>query len=96
MTDFCALLRSLRRPRLLIQAARCGLPEYRRERDLRRIAGLTVMLSPEKALPKLLSEEEALEQTRQTGDAAYSLSRHIEVLIALMAETRLLAEPAHA
>ena len=31
-----------------------------------------------------------MEQTRRAGDAGYSVARHIEVLIALMAEVRLL------
>ena len=31
-----------------------------------------------------------MEETRRAGDAAYSVSRHIEVLIALIAEARLL------
>jgi hypothetical protein len=39
---------------------------------------------------RLLTEEEALEATRKAGDAGYSVARHIDVLIALMAEVRLL------
>ena len=38
----------------------------------------------------LLAEEERIEATRQAGDASYSFVRHIEVLIAMMAEVRLL------
>ena len=34
MTDFAAILANLRRPRLLIRAARFGLQDYRRDRDL--------------------------------------------------------------
>jgi hypothetical protein len=41
-------------------------------------------------VPRLLSEEEMLEENRQRGDAGYSVMRHIEVMIALMAEVRLL------
>ena len=91
MTDFRALLSDLRRPRLLIRAARFGLAEYHRERDLRRL--LTNPTSPERAVPRLLQEEEQLEETRRAGDATYSVARHIEVLIALMAEVRLLPRP---
>jgi hypothetical protein len=39
MSDFVARLSSLRRPRLLLHAARFGLGDYRRERDLRRLIG---------------------------------------------------------
>ena len=88
MTDFRALLSDLRRPRLLIRAARFGLAEYHRERDLRRL--LANPSSPERAVPRLLQEEEQLEETRHAGDATYSVALHIEVLIALMAEVRLL------
>ena len=91
MTDFRALLSDLRRPRLLIRAARFGLAEYHRERDLRRL--LVQPTSPERAVPRLLQEEEQLEETRRAGDATYSVARHIEVLIALMAEVRLLPRP---
>lgn len=88
MTDFRALLNELRRPRLLIRAARFGLEDYRRERDLKRL--VPTPLLPSCTVPQLLEVEERLEETRRTGDAAYSVARHIDVLIALMAEVRLL------
>ena len=49
MTNFRPLLASLLRPRLLMQAARLGLPAYRRERDLRRIARLSARVAPARA-----------------------------------------------
>ena len=88
MNDFRSLLADLRRPRLLIRAARCGLNDYRRDRDLRRL--IPPGLSPDYTLPQLLDEENRLEDVRKRGDAAYQVGRHIEVLIALMAEVRLL------
>ncbi|MEO6300345.1 MAG: DUF6477 family protein [Paracoccaceae bacterium] len=88
MTDFRALLADLHRPQLLIRAARCGLADYRRDRDLRRL--LNAQPSPDRAIQRLLSEEEVLETTRKAGEAGYSVSHHIDVLIALMAEVRLL------
>ncbi len=88
MTDFRTTLANLRRPRLLIHAARFGLPEYRRDRDLRRL--VAVSGSPERVLPELLAEEERLERRRQTGDMSYPVARHIEILAAMMAEVRLL------
>ncbi|MEI6800034.1 MAG: DUF6477 family protein [Pseudomonadota bacterium] len=89
MTDFRALLSDLRRPQMLIRAARYGLCDYRRDRDLRRLLqGQTP--SPSQTVPRLLNEEQQIEATRTAGDAAYSIARHIEVLIALMAEVRLL------
>ncbi|MES2667287.1 MAG: DUF6477 family protein [Pseudomonadota bacterium] len=88
MSDFRAVLSELRRPRLLMRAARFGMEEYRRDRDLRRLIDGTVQ--PERAVPRLMCEEARLEDIRQRGDATYSVARHIEVLIALMAEARLL------
>lgn len=93
MTDFRSLLADLRRPALLIRAARFGLVDYRRERDLRRL--IDRELPPDRALPQLLDIEEALEATRQKGDATYSVNRHVDVLIALLGEARMLPrEPA--
>ncbi len=89
MTDFRALLSDLRRPQLLIRAARFGLQDYRRERDLKRLLD-GQQPSPDRSVPRLLNEEERLEENRQSGDAGYSVARHIEVLIALMSEVRLL------
>ena len=88
MTDFRALLADLRRPQLLIRAARLGLADYRRDRDLRRL--LDAQPSPIRAVTRLLGEEEVMEATRKSGAVDYSVSRHIEVLIALMAEVSLL------
>ncbi|MFN4191712.1 MAG: DUF6477 family protein [Tabrizicola sp.] len=88
MTDCRSLLATLRRPRLLMRAARFGLGDYRRERDLRRYVDRTG--SPEETVTSLLTVEARLEATRQAGDAAYSVARHIEVLIALLAEAQFL------
>lgn len=91
MTDCRTMLATLRRPRLLMRAARFGLAEYRRDRDLRRYVKQTA--SPEDTVSSLLSVEERFEATRIAGDAAYSVARHIEVLIALLAEAQLLKRP---
>lgn len=88
MTDCRTMLATLRRPRLLMRAARFGLAEYRRERDLcRHVAGAA---SPEDTVTSLMSVEARLEATRIAGDAAYSVARHIEVLIAILAEAQVL------
>ncbi|WP_309668188.1 DUF6477 family protein [Tabrizicola sp.] len=88
MSDFRTVLANLRRPRLLMHAARFGLGDYRRDRDLRRL--VRCEHSPERTVPNLLDQEEELVATRVRGDAAYSVARHIDVLIALLAEARLL------
>ena len=88
MTDFRAMLADLKRPQMLIRAARLGLCDYRRERDLKRL--LHGQPSLARSIPRLLSEEGRLEEIRKSGDAGYSVGHHIELLIALIAEVRLL------
>ena len=90
MTDFRNLLSDLRRPALLLRAARFGLTDYQRDRDLKRLLRESAAGGPEKTLPRLLHEENMLEEIRRAGDASYSLTRHIELLIALLAEVSLL------
>ncbi|WP_226780877.1 DUF6477 family protein [Oceaniglobus trochenteri] len=77
-------LSALRRPRLLIRAARFGLADYNRTRTLSRILPDT---GPDAdPLPPLLSREADCEARRRQGDATYSVARHVEILIALMSE----------
>ncbi|MGL4322260.1 MAG: DUF6477 family protein [Paracoccaceae bacterium] len=84
MHDIFSVLETIRRPRLLMQAARFGISAYRRGRDLRRLIG--VEASPAQAVVKLISAEERVEQTRLSGEADYSAADHIELLAALIAE----------
>ena len=94
MTDHPhATLNALRRPKLLIRAARFGLAEYVRDRDLRRLMRMPAAPAPRVAVTWLLEEEARLERIRQIGAAAYAPARHVEVLIALMAEAQLLEQP---
>ncbi len=90
MTDLLSVVSELRRPKLLIRAARAGLCDYNRNRDLKRLMRTAAAPSPDRAVTALIAEEEQLEDTRRAGDAGYSLTRHIEILIAMMAEVRLL------
>jgi hypothetical protein len=96
MTDLIDSLNALRRPRLLIRAARHGLTEYNRNRDLRRVMRAEPAAGPARVVARLMALEAEQEAIRQAGDAAYSVARHVEVLIALMAEAALLraADPA--
>ena len=74
-----------RRPRLLMSAARHGLADYRRDRDLPRLLRGTSgdILS---ALEMLESSAEA--QWR-AGDPGWSCTLHVELLIALLSERML-------
>jgi Family of unknown function (DUF6477) len=79
----------MRRPKLLVSAARHGLCDYNRSRDLARI--LLLPRIPLRALESLRDCETEMEDRRLSGDPGYSCLRHVEVLIALMAELRLAA-----
>lgn len=94
MTDIRTLISDLRRPRLLLRAARFGAADYRRDRDLKRLLHGEALPAPEHTLPRLIDAEGRMEETRRSGDASYSLIRHIEILIALIAELHLMPHPA--
>lgn len=94
MTEIRSLPGRLQRPRLLIRAARHGLADYRRERDLKRLIGTGGQAGPDAALPRLMQEEERMETRRLCGDLGYSFARHIDLLIAVIAEARLLPDEA--
>ncbi len=89
MTDFAHHLAKLKRPRLLISAARHGIEEYNRNRDLKRLFSGAAP-SPLVAMARLIDTEAALEDARMHGGAAYSVSRHVDVMIAILAEMRLI------
>jgi hypothetical protein len=89
MTDLLHAHPALRRPKILIRAARAGVTDYRRDRDLKRILR-TAKASGDRAIGTLMAEEDRLETNRTTGEAPYNLHRHIAVLTALIAEARLL------
>lgn len=90
MNDVLAMVQSLRRPRLLIRAARIGAEEYRRHPHLRRHLGPGALPRSGPALLELLEIEADLDAQRKRRDAGYSAPRHVDVLIAMMGEARLL------
>ncbi len=90
MQDLLTMLTTLRRPRLLIRAARLGVQDYRRDRHLQRLLGYGSLPRPAAALMRLMEMERAMNEQRQNDDAGYSLPRHLDVLIAVMGEAQLL------
>ena len=73
-----------RRPRLLLAAARLGRSDYRRHRDLPRLIGPDAQ--PSAVIDQLTNIETRLEEARRRDDPTWSCLRHVEVLIALLAE----------
>jgi hypothetical protein len=91
MQDILSRVEGLKRPPLLVRAARFGLDDYNREGQLPRL--LHTLAPPPRAgeaILRLLDIEADLEERRIARAADYSVARHIEVIIALMAEARLL------
>jgi len=88
MPDLLDKLHNLHRPRLLIRAARHGSMEYNRNRDLRRLLRSDPLPAPARAVHRLMDLEADLEVTRQQGDNAYSPSKHVAILSALMGEAQ--------
>jgi len=93
MSDLTFIVNSLHRPRLLIAAARHGVRDYNRLRVLKRLTRSPSVPTPKKAVQSLLSVEATLENARKERDATYNVARHVEVMIALLAEARLLTQP---
>jgi len=90
MQDLQSMLNTLHRPRLLIRAARAGATEYNRSRHLQRLLGYGAIPRTAPALMRLMELERGLNEQRKDDDAGYSLSRHLDVLIAIMGEAQLL------
>lgn len=90
MLDISARIAQLRRPSLLIKAARFGLDEYARDVHLRRILKTDSIPRPAPAVMQLLDVESAINTARIEKQATYSVARHVDVMIALMAEAQIL------
>lgn len=90
MQDILDILQTLRRPQLLMRAARIGALEYRRAAHLPRLLGYGQTPKTTAALFKLIEFEDELNTQRKSGDSAYNLIRHIDVLIAVVGEARIL------
>lgn len=78
----------LRRPRVLIRAAREGQAGWRRERDLKRLLRTDRCPAPGTALPRLRAEEALMNDARLQRAADYDLQRHVLLMIAILAEMR--------
>jgi len=87
MTTLTNILTEIKRPGLLVRASRLALQNFHRETVHRRLFGEIGPFS--EINQSLLEIEDALNTQRKTGDASYSIARHISVLAALMYEANL-------
>ena len=90
MQDILSMLNALHRPRLLLRAARIGAEDYRRAAHLPRLLGYGQLPRHGNALMRLMEIEGELNTLRLGEDSSYSLLRHIDVLIAIVGEGRIL------
>lgn len=90
MQDVLSYLSQLNRPRLLVRAARIGTQDYRREVHLPRLLGVAQSPKSGDALLRLSEIESNLNEKRLAQDASYSLTKHVDILIAIVAEARIL------
>ena len=90
MQDTLSRLAELRRPRILMRAARHGAEDYRRTVHLPRLLGYGSLPGHNQALVSLIEIEDFLNTKRIKQEADYPLMRHIEVLIAILGEARIL------
>ncbi|MAJ78804.1 DUF6477 family protein [Sulfitobacter sp. TMED3] len=92
MQNILARLRGIHRPAILVQAGTIGACSYRRGPALRRILGKAPPPRSAVVLVQLIDIEADLNARRKKTDAGYNLVRHIEVMIALIAEAAILRE----
>ncbi|MGH1459667.1 MAG: DUF6477 family protein [Paracoccaceae bacterium] len=90
MQDILTMLNALRRPRLLIRAARIGMEDYRRDHHLRRLLGHGSVPRSGPALLRLMELEADLDDMRRQSNASYSVVKHVDLLIAMMGEAQIL------
>ncbi|QPM89784.1 DUF6477 family protein [Pseudooceanicola algae] len=90
MQDIQSMLAKLRRPRMLIRAARIAADGYRREVHLSAVLGQSVLPRHGAAAMHLMDREAELNRLRRDGCTTYSPSQHVSVLCALIGEARLM------
>lgn len=88
MLDIQTCFKTIRRPKLLMQAARHNLQRYDRSRHLARLLhiGSVHKLGPTETLLRLMEEERSQNEQREQKMAGYEISHHILVLTAILFE----------
>ena len=90
MQDILSQVSQLHRPKLLVQTARHGVGDYSRVVHLRRLLKAVTLPGPGQAIMKLMELEAVAEDQRTANRAEYSVARHVELIVAIMAEARIL------
>lgn len=90
MEDVLTQISRLKRPTLLVRTARHGIEDYSRVIHLRRLLKTENLPGPGQAIIKLMEIESVLNELRLAKRAEYSVARHVELIVALMCEARIL------
>lgn len=81
---------ALKRPSMLVRAAKEGALGYRREAHLRRYFGEQQQQCGADLLSKIMRLETEQNVQRKTAQAEYSITQHVDILIALVGEAQIL------
>ncbi len=84
------IFQKILRPKILMQAAKIGLQSYRREIDLKKILGARTLSDCNDNISQFSDREIELEEARKSGNAAYDMNKHIQIMTALLQELYLL------
>jgi len=89
MQDISSYINDLKRPKLLVNAARHGTDSYNRNIHLGRYIEIVPLPGPGAALMQLFEIEREMNAARREKRGSYAPSNHIDVLVAIMAEAQL-------
>ncbi len=84
------VLYGMKRPKILLQAAKIGLKTYSRNRVLKHLFKAQKIPQPMQVIKQLMINEMTLEKARKSGSAAYDMKIHIQIMTALLQEICLL------
>ncbi|WP_370229990.1 DUF6477 family protein [Cognatishimia sp.] len=88
--DVLQQITALKRPAILVRAAKDAALSYQRKVHLRRFFGETLPHKNATLLAQLLELEHKSNEQRLAEMAEYSVARHLDILIALIGEAQIL------
>lgn len=86
MREISNSLLHLKRPNILVRAARVALNNFQRDATLTRIFGYVPAGPSQDLISDLIEREGQINTQRKSGDVTYNIARHITVLTALISE----------
>lgn len=89
MKDINSHINELKRPKLLVSAARHGVDTYDRTSHLSKYVPIQPLPGPGVALMQLFEIEREMNNARREKRSTYAPSDHVDVLVAIMAEAQL-------